>query len=216
MRDGMPDHEHIDLVADDELLRNIGQGCTECFALLFRRYCRPVFAISYRILRDRAEAEDILQEVFLAIHLQQERFDPARGNVKTWVLQFAYFKALLRRRYLNIRNFYKSEELSEVREVRRTHPSELLGMSAGEWARYVETGIGSLNSKQRQVIELVHFQGYTLRETSEIAGETLANTRNYYYRGIKALRNFLNEKVATEKFKDCVVLRSDHANRVRS
>src|SRR5258708_18705907 len=157
----MPDHEHIELVADDELLRNIGQGCTDCFALLFRRYCRPVFAISYRILRDRAEAEDILQEVFLAIHLQQERFDPARGNVKTWVLQFAYFKALLRRRYLNIRNFSKSAELSEVREGRRTHPSELLGRSAGEWARFAGTGIGSLNSKQRHRVQVVHSRRYT-------------------------------------------------------
>jgi RNA polymerase sigma-70 factor, ECF subfamily len=212
----MADHEHLDTAADEELLRNIGQGCTECFALLFRRYCRSVFAVSFRILRDRAEAEDILQEVFLAIHLQQERFDPARGNVRTWVLQFAYFKALLRRRYLNIRNFYKSEELTEVREVRRTHPSELLGMSAGEWARYVETGIGSLNAKQRQVIELVHFHGYTLRETSEIAGETLANTRNYYYRGIKALRRFLCEKVAAEKSRDLVILRNHDAYRVRS
>lgn len=212
----MQDHGHAEAVADDDLLRNISQGCSDCFALLFRRYCRPVFAIAFRILRDRAEAEDILQEVFLAIYLQQERFDPARGNVRTWVLQFAYFKALLRRRYLNIRNFYKSEELNEVREVRRIHPSELLGMNASEWARYVETGINGLKAKQRQVIELVHFQGYTLRETSEIAGETLANTRNYYYRGMKALRHFLNEKAAVEKSQDCVVLRSDDAYRVPS
>lgn len=209
-------HDHLEAVADDDLLGNMGQGCTECFALLFRRYCRPVFAIAFRILRDRAEAEDILQEVFLAIHLQQERFDPARGNVRTWVLQFAYFKALLRRRYLRIRNFYKSEELTEIREVRRSHPSEVLGMNAGEWARYVETGINGLKPKQRQVIELVHFQGYTLRETADIAGETLANTRNYYYRGMKALRHFLNEKAAAEKSKECVVVRSHDAYRVRS
>ena len=52
------------------------------------------------------------------------------------------------------------------------------------------------NPKQRQVMELVHFEGYTLQETSEIVRETLTNTRNYYYRGLKALRTFL--RVRTE------------------
>ena len=103
----MPDHEHLASLADDELLRKIGQGCADCFGILFHRYCRQVFSVSYRILRDKSETEDILQEVFLSIYLQQEKYDPARGSVRTWILQFAYFKALLRRRYLRIRNFYK-------------------------------------------------------------------------------------------------------------
>jgi RNA polymerase sigma-70 factor, ECF subfamily len=212
----MSTHEHLEGLADGALLQNMAEGCSDCFALLFRRYWRQVFAITFRILRDRAEAEDILQEVFLAIYQQQERFDPSRGNVRTWVLQFAYFKALLRRRYLRIRNFYKSEEISEAHEVRRTAPSQLLGLSSSEWARYVEAGIGTLNPKQRQVIELVHFQGYTLREAAEVAGETLANTRNNYYRGLKALRNSLNEKTSREISKAFVLVRNGDAYRVRS
>jgi RNA polymerase sigma-70 factor, ECF subfamily len=50
---------------------------------------RQVFALAFKILLERSEAEDILQEVFLAIFLQRERFDPAKGSVKTWILQFA-------------------------------------------------------------------------------------------------------------------------------
>jgi len=184
-------HQHSDPFADEQLLRNIGSGCTECFALLFHRYCGQVFSVAYRILRHRSETEDVLQEVFLSIYLQQERFDPSRGSVRTWILQFAYFKALLRRRYLNIRSFYRQEEISEGREIRRSSPSEMLGLSPAEWARYVETGIAALSAKHRSVIELVHFEGYTLQEVSEIQKETLANTRNYYYRGLKAMRTFL-------------------------
>src|SRR6266849_9345161 len=195
----MSEHEHVESLSDDELLRNVGQDCSQCFELLFHRYYRQVHSISFRILRDRAEAEDILQEVFLSIYLQQERFDRTRGSVRTWILQFAYFKALLRRRYLSIRDFYKHEETSEAREVRSTKSSELLGMSPGEGARYVETGTASLGQKQRQVIELVHFEGYTLREAAQIFGETLANTRNYYYRGLKALRSFLGERSPVRK-----------------
>src|SRR5882762_8567638 len=161
----MSPHEHFDSLADDDLLRNIVEGCTDCFALLFHRYCRQVFSVSFRIIRDKAEAEDILQEVFLSIYQQQERYDPSRGSVRTWILQFAYFKSLLRRRYLHIRNFYKNEEVSEAREIRRVNSSEPLGLSPTEWARYVESGISALNPKQRQVIELVHFEGYTLQES---------------------------------------------------
>ena len=187
----MADHAHIESVCDEELLDNICHECGECFAALFRRYFRQVVSVAFRILRDRAEAEDILQEVFLAIYLQQERFDRARGSVRTWILQFAYYKSLLRRRYLHIRNFYKQEELSEGQHIRMTTPSEWRGMDQSEWACCVEKGIAALNAKQRKTIELVHMEGYTLEEAAKLQGEHLANTRNNYYRGLKALRTFL-------------------------
>ncbi len=144
----MLSHEHVDSLADDDLLRNIVQGCTDCFALLFHRYCRQVFSVSFRIIRDKAETEDILQEVFLSIYLQQERYD----------------------------------------------------------ASHVETGIATLAIKQRRVIELVHFDGYTLQEASEILRESLANTRNLYYRGLKELREFLSGKEALKNVQETVIL----------
>jgi RNA polymerase sigma-70 factor, ECF subfamily len=211
----MSPHEHFDPLADDDLLRNIVQGCTDCFALLFHRYCRQVFSVSFRIIRDKAEAEDILQEVFLSIYQQQERYDPSRGSVRTWILQFAYFKSLLRRRYLRIRHFYNDEELSEAREMRGSEVSNLKGMSSGEWARYVETGIATLAAKQRRVIELVNFDGYTLQEASEILRESLANTRNLYYRGLKDLKEFLN-KAAPKKAHEAVVLERKDVYRFES
>jgi RNA polymerase sigma-70 factor (ECF subfamily) len=202
----MSEHEHVESLADEELLRNIGQDCSQCFELLFHRYYRQVHSISVRILRDRAEAEDILQEVFLSIYLQQERFDPNRGSVRTWILQFAYFKALLRRRYLSIRHFYKQEEISDAREIQSTQPSVSFGMNPTEWARYVETGIVTLSAKHRRIIELVHSEGYTLQEASEILRETLASTRNSYYRGLKALRDFLGTRTTLKKAEKNVAL----------
>lgn len=187
----MAEHGHLEPFSDDQLLGNIQQGCSVCFEKLFHRYCRQVYSVAFRILRDRAETEDIVQEVFLSIFLQQERFDPSRATMRTWILQFAYFKALLRRRYLSFRNFYKQEEILETTQLRRRQPSETFGLTASEWARYVETGIAALNPKQRQVIEVVHFEGYTLQEAADNSRESLANTRNYYYRGLKALRDFL-------------------------
>ena len=207
----MSDHEHLASLADDELLRKIGRGCTDSFGVLFHRYCRQVFSVSFRILRDKSETEDILQEVFLSIYLQQEKYDPARGSVRTWILQFAYFKALLRRRYLRIRNFYKQEEASEANETRRVPSAELHGMTSAEWAHYVESGIAELNPKQRRVIELVHFEGYTLQEVSEIVRESLPNTRNYYYRGLKALRSSLKVETTLKRASESTALERDDA-----
>jgi RNA polymerase sigma-70 factor (ECF subfamily) len=206
-------HTHLASIADDVLVHNIGEGCADCFAILFDRYCRQVFSVSYRILRDRSESEDLLQEVFLAIYLQRERFDPTKGSVKTWILQFAYFKSLLRRRYLRIRHFYAQEELLETHEFRKRSPSELMGLSSTEWGRFVESGIAELTPKQRQVMELVHFEGYTLQETAEIVRETLTNTRNYYYRGLKALRNFLHVTPKAKAVEERLSLPKDGALR---
>jgi RNA polymerase sigma-70 factor (ECF subfamily) len=212
----MDPHGHSDSLADEELLHNTACGCTECFALLFHRYCAQAYSVSYRILRDPSETEDVLQEVFLSIFLQRERFDPARGSVRTWILQFAYFKALLRRRYLNIRNFYRQEEISEGREIWRFPRPEMLGLTATEWALYVQTGIARLGAKQRKVIELVHFDGYTLQEVAEILRETLANTRNYYYRGLKTLRASLEVRSAMEANHQSAPLESKNAYGLKS
>ena len=183
---------------DESLLGGIQAGCGECFDLLFHRYLRPIVSISFAILRDRSEAEDILQEVFLAIFLQQERYDPSRGSPKTWILQFAYYKSLLRRRYLRIRNFYRNEEIQEGKHIAAVKVAPH-AMNQSDWSHVVERAVSSLNAKQRRAIELIHVHGCTLQETADALGESLANTRNYYYRGLKAVRTFLKSSAEKEK-----------------
>jgi hypothetical protein len=75
----------------------------------------------------------------------------------------------LRRRYLGIRSFYDQVEVSGVREVRARRTPDLLGMTPAEWALNVEAGVEVLNQKQRQVIEMVHFEGQkTVRMEKQI------------------------------------------------
>jgi RNA polymerase sigma-70 factor (ECF subfamily) len=211
----MSTHEHSDGFSDDVLLQHVGNGCEECFARLFHRYFRQVFALAFKILRERSEAEDILQEVFLTIFLQRERFDPAKGSVKTWILQFAYFRSLLRRRYLRVRNFYKQEEVVEGQQIRASSES-MAGMNRREWTRFVESGIGKLNPRQRQTIEMVHFEGRTLKETADILRESLPNTRNYYYRGLKALRVYLEVTAEAQTARQEGLLGRKNAYRLKS
>jgi RNA polymerase sigma-70 factor, ECF subfamily len=195
-------HAHPVGLSDEELPQRIREGCEECFGLLFERHFRHVFAVTYRILRDASEAEDIMQDVFLDIFLRREQYDVLRGSPRSWMLQFAYFKALVRRRYLRIRHFYADAEVLETQELRAKAPADLFGMNAMEWDLCVETGINLLESRQRQAIELIHFHGYTLQEASDITGSSLANTKNLYYRGMKALRGYLvNAQLAARNLK---------------
>ncbi len=194
----MERHPHSGELADEKLLGGIRLGCDECFDLLFHRYLRQVMSISFAILRDRSEAEDILQEVFLSIYLQQEKYDPSRGTPKTWILQFAYYKSLLRRRYLRIRNFYRNEEIQEAKQIAAL-ASRQCSVNQRDWIHTLERAVSSLNTKQRSAIELIHMRGCTLQETASALGESLANTRNHYYRGLKALRMMLNASTEKEK-----------------
>lgn len=214
----MSSHEkHAFIESDDALLREVCSGCTECFSALFHRYCRGVFSIANRILRDPREAEDILQEVFLAIFQQQEKYDASRGSVRTWILQFAYFKALVRRRYLRIRNFYKQEELQQVDEfgISVAH-GDIFGMNESEWRHFIERGLAELTKPQRRAIELIHIEGMTLAETSEALRETLANTRNHYYRGLNALRAFLSEQAVAKRVEERKAIERDGVYRFQS
>jgi hypothetical protein len=74
-------NSHFAAIGDDDLVRGCQCGCMECFAILFHRYCKTVFAIAWKFLRQKDEVEDLVQEVFLSIFLERYRYDPSRGSV---------------------------------------------------------------------------------------------------------------------------------------
>jgi len=171
--------------ADEDLIRAIQNGCDKSFEILFARYWKLVFVVASKLLRRSSDAEDIVQDVFLTIYLHSDKYDASRGSARTWIAQFAYFKALVRRRSLQI------SELDDFDAMRQFEAGLLrLGRTEGvlERAVLVQECLAALNPHQRRTLELVHFEGYTLLETANILEESLANTRNLYYRGIRALR----------------------------
>jgi RNA polymerase sigma-70 factor, ECF subfamily len=182
-------HDHAESVTDITLVEQLQSGCPDCFSMIFYRYCHTVFGIAWKVLRDRGEAEDIVQDLFLSIYQQRNRYDLSRGSVKTWILHSVHFKALSRRRQLKcgmLDSIESGSSLEQSASPRSLHPEEDI-----DRIRSIERGLSGLNERQRRAIELVHFEGYTLLETSDILGESFPNTRNLYYRGMKALRESL-------------------------
>jgi RNA polymerase sigma-70 factor (ECF subfamily) len=195
-----PDSEHsrrhASYIEDSALICSCQDGCMECFAILFNRYCKLVFSIAWRLLRQKDEVEDLVQEVFLSIFLQRNRYDPTRGPVRTWIGQFAQFKALNRRRLISKR---RQLPLEEAREFEALVNPSIAANTAIERQLLVGECLASLNPNQRRILEAIHFEGYTLREAADLLNESLANTRNLYYRGMKTIRLHVNEMQHPQK-----------------
>src|SRR5437867_12866325 len=85
---------------DEELMRQVADGSAEALGLLHRRFARLIFGLAVQSL-DRAAAEDLVQEVFLAVWRNARRFDPERGTVRAWILQITHFRLLNELRHRN-------------------------------------------------------------------------------------------------------------------
>src|SRR5436309_6778103 len=88
-----------DAAPDDELMRQVAEGSAEALGRLHHRFARRIFSLAIQRL-ERASAEDLVQDVFVAVWRNARRFDPERGTVRAWILQIAHFRLLneLRRR----------------------------------------------------------------------------------------------------------------------
>lgn len=106
---------------DEELMEELKRGRQEALGFLFDRYYRLVFSVALKILRDRGEAEDLMQEVFIEIYRRIEVFNPDKGSAKTWILQYAYHRSLNRQKYLTLRNFYDQTEETDLESHEFAH-----------------------------------------------------------------------------------------------
>lgn len=182
-------------VSDEQLLMQIRDGHREPLATLFRRHARAVRNIAARILRNDAEADDLLQEVFLFISHKATLFDAAKGAARTWIFHVTYHRAFDRRRYLNSRHFYTSQELEDG-SLRTTDPRREIefhqrSMEGVFGNKLTERLNSRLSHEQLETIRLYFFEGHSLREIAEVTGRPLANVRNHYYRGLERLRKYV-------------------------
>ena len=179
-------------LSDDELMAHLQAGHGDALAVLFDRYHRLVLSIALRIVRDAGEAEDVMQNVFLEIFRSAAQFDPARGTTKTWLLQYAYHRAINRKQHLSARYFYQRKEIEEVQAIPGEAGSQFARFSHHELKHLLQQGLSTLNRKQRKVLELASFEGLSMSEIADKTGESLSNVRHYYYRGLSKLRSFIS------------------------
>jgi RNA polymerase sigma-70 factor, ECF subfamily len=179
-------------LSDEELMGRLKAGEGDALAVLFDRYHRLILSIALKIVRDRGEAEDVMQNVFLEIFRAAAQFDSSKGTTKTWILQYAYHRSLNRRQQLATRQFYRETSIEDHLEAHASDGGTLIGkFSHAELKHLLRQSLAKLNSQQRRVLELASYDGLSLGEIAGKTGESLSNVRHYYYRGLKKLRTVM-------------------------
>jgi RNA polymerase sigma-70 factor (ECF subfamily) len=179
-------------ISDETLLEQVRKGAKEPLGILFRRHARTVRNVAYRILRNEAEADDLVQDVFLFIFRKAALFNGSHNTARSWIVQVTYHRAFDRRRRLITRHFYASRELDDAALNVADRRYETL---FAEWSLEAVWGRESaarlrelLSPSQLSTIELHFFEGYTLEEIADCLGQTLGNVRHHYHRGLEKLR----------------------------
>ena len=183
-------------LTDESLLSLIIAGEKESLGCLFKRYAPSVRSIGQRILRSAAEADDLVQDVFLYIYRKCALYNPSKGSARGWLIQVAYTQAFMRRRKVNSSGFRSSE----IRDGdRQSGPEERNGADDDH---PLETFFGwngwkkvwdSLTQCQQETLRLHFYEGCTFAEISEKLGQSYVNIRHHYYRALEKLRNHANE-----------------------
>jgi RNA polymerase sigma-70 factor, ECF subfamily len=173
--------EHI---ADADLMAGVQSANDDALAMLLSRYWCLVHRVAADILRDAGEAEDVTQEVFLEIYRRAHLYDPARGSVRGWLLQYAYHRSFRRKAVLRRRAAYRGEPLDEVPVAR----PDARHLTCEERRWMIRAGLAQLPERQRTTLELACLEELSLRDVAERLRVSLGCARHYYYRGLARLR----------------------------
>ena len=155
--------QDLEQSSDASLIVAIGRWRQDALAEVYRRHAGSVFALARRLLASRDEAEEVLQEVFLRLWQQPDRFDPGRGALRSYLLAMTHGRAIDRIRSDS------SRRAREERDVRRTATRDYdLEHEVADLvvAEQVRAALAVLSEHERQVIELAYFGGHSYSEVA--------------------------------------------------
>src|SRR5262245_11629715 len=159
-----------DRARDRELLARVARGDVSALHRLYDQPASRAITIAFRILRNREEAEDIVQETFLEVWRRAAQFDPGRGGAVAWVVTIARSRAIdrLRARSIAGRTIASAAEEAEAMSP-MPPPSPAMEVERRRDERRIAAALGTLPPAQRRTIELAYFEGLS---QSEIAVKT--------------------------------------------
>lgn len=186
---------------DRALIALVTQGDASAFEAIYDRYSRPCFSLALRILGDRQFAQDVVQEVFLAVWRDAYRFDAARGGFSSYLLSMTHHKAVdAVRREENLRKRRTSADVLEWTE------SDEAPVADEVWSRLraerVRAALAELPEAQREALALAYFGGYTQREIAGFTGTPLGTIKTRMLAGMRKMRVVLDGELTVEQTHD--------------
>ena len=166
----------------------IAQGERAALRALYEATSPKLFALCLRILSDREEAEDVLQDVYVTIWRRADRFDPARAGVTAWISTIARNRAIDR---LRARGPLARAEPVEGLELADDQPAADATLELADDAARLEACLGELDERTRRVIRTAFFEGVTYEALALRMETPLGTVKSWIRRGLARLRGCL-------------------------
>ncbi len=182
---------------DAALLRRIVERQPDALAELYDRFSPTLLALARRILDSTADAEEILQEVFVHVWNQAQRYDPARSSVSTWLVLITRSRAIdrLRSRAVVERTHSAAGHDAAISSESHTSPEALQNVFIQQRHERVRREMATLPAEQRQVLEMAFYQGLSQSEIAAKAGLPLGTVKTRTLLAMRKLRNALREEI---------------------
>jgi RNA polymerase sigma-70 factor (ECF subfamily) len=182
--------QRIDEVSDAQLVISIARFSEVALAEVYRRHGGAVFGLARRVLSNESEAQDVTQDVFLRLWNHPDRFDAARGSLRSFLLTQSHGKAVDAIRSLNARRS------REVRDGQLT-AAAAYDINNEAWdlalSDHVTRALDALPDHERRVIELAYFEGQTYVEVARTLGQPEGTVKSQIRKGMQRMRSALVE-----------------------
>jgi RNA polymerase sigma-70 factor, ECF subfamily len=176
------------VTAGETLVRRMAAGDREAFGAFYDRYAPLVYPLIMRIVRDRTDAADVLQDVFWEAWQGARAYDPARGTPEAWMITRARTRAIDRVRALRRRG---ETFVPPIDEGLAAAPPEGGGDAAerAEDRGVIRTALEALPAAQREAIELAYYAGLTQTEIAQRLKQPLGTVKTRIRLGLERLRD---------------------------
>ncbi len=162
-------------------------------AELYDRHSRLVFSLALRILQNRADAEDVVQEVFAQVWTQARRYEGERGSVAAWMLMMARSRAIDRLRARRARP-ETGGQTPATQNVADLAPTQDLLLLSNEEVTKLRQALDGLPAVQRAALELAYYEGLTHVEIADRLSEPLGTIKTRIRQAVIKLRESMASK----------------------
>lgn len=170
---------------DVEFVDELGAGDPDAFRLFFRQRSPEVLALCRNILRNSQDAEDVTADVFFEVWSRRDRFDPKKGNLRSYVLMLARSRAIdLYRKNVKLREPLDSSSDSEECSSDITQPEQ--GVILDEFRRFAMSALDRISEEEKMVLELFFSRGFRTRRSQHELITLLARSSHTSVAGLRS------------------------------